>query len=75
MTDHSNFPYQEPVTITFADIQQQVKKLKNWTSSLDIIHTFSLNNWLKAEQTTDKAVILQDDKDINAKLNDILITA
>jgi len=36
--DHSNFPDQEPVTITGADIQERVKY-----EELDMIHT----NWLK----------------------------
>lgn len=42
--DHSNLPEQESVTITAADIQQQVKNRKIWTTpGLDMTHTY----WLK----------------------------
>lgn len=40
----SNLPEQESVTITAADIQQQVKNRKSWTTlGLDMTHTY----WLK----------------------------
>ena len=30
--DHRNFPEQEPVTITVADIQERVSGMKSWTA-------------------------------------------
>ncbi len=42
--DHSNLPEQEPVTISMADIQERVSKMKSWTApGPDMIHTY----WLK----------------------------
>ncbi|XP_078026514.1 uncharacterized protein LOC144464187 [Epinephelus lanceolatus] len=41
---HSNLPEQEPVTISMADIQERVSKMKSWTApDPDMIHTY----WLK----------------------------
>ena len=42
--NHRNLPEQKPVTITVADVQQQMKNMKSWTApGPDMIHTY----WLK----------------------------
>ena len=46
--NYRNLPEQKPVTITVADVQQQIKNMKSWTApGPDMIHTYWLNGTTK----------------------------